>query len=683
MTLRRDPDDPELVLEKAANRRYMQLLATSRIAVDGIAVSRSSIWLGTGLPHPQDVEVHPFVGRVALDVLDPAIGQHDFYIGPWHKESGDLVVFSWAAPVAAAFFHPDIEDHEFCGHVTVTRTMTVAGDDVVGFVDDHVRLSGDAQPFAPKRPLQVPRPPVQPSSPVARPAEPKSIRPDPHTQIDRASPPRPDPAPAASTTVPTPPVTTSAPPPSVGPTTPARVAARPATPDLRAEAAVRAAISSPRTARLTSTLATLQPDQYDLVTYPPDRPLVLQGNPGTGKTVIAAHRAAYLVNPARLGHLRRVLLVGPTTKYRDHVRDVVDELASSRAVKVEGLTDFLTQLRRLKQPVGGALEGHYLDFDSELADMADMAADTLDRHDASYRPLPGPDRIKAIYDALRANRAAAETIAYEADIAHRLLSMPPFESAARERRYVPVLAACALSAGVWKDDWFDHIIVDEAQDVRPLEWRVLQRLNTGGGWTIMGDVYQRRWDHSYRDWDSVIQHLELTDSGVPATSKVVGRGYRSTKQIMRFANQLLPAEGRRTESLQDDGPAVTVVLATARTLGEKTVSQATRLRAAYPAGTIAVIAPSPSIIEQYLRTHGWTREPDDLRIWVAGQHRVALLGSEESRGLEFDGVVVVEPAGFPANLGIRGQLYTSLTRANRELAVVHSQPLPDRMRARP
>ena len=93
--MRRDPDDPELVLEKAANRLYMELLS-ARVNTEGIAVSRSSIWLGTGLPHPKDVEVHPFVGRVALDIDDPAIGQPDFYIGPWHKESGDLVVFSEA-----------------------------------------------------------------------------------------------------------------------------------------------------------------------------------------------------------------------------------------------------------------------------------------------------------------------------------------------------------------------------------------------------------------------------------------------------------------------------------------------------------------------------------------------------------------------------------------------------------
>ena len=53
-----------------------------------------------------------------------------------------------------------------------------------------------------------------------------------------------------------------------------------------------------------------------------------------------------------------------------------------------------------------------------------------------------------------------------------------------------------------------------------------------------------------------------------------------------------------------------------------------------------------------------------------------------ARGLEFDGVVVVEPADFPENLGKHGRLYTALTRANKELTVVHSRPLPKAIRGR-
>ena len=85
----------------------------------------------------------------------------------------------------------------------------------------------------------------------------------------------------------------------------------------------------------------------------------------------------------------------------------------------------------------------------------------------------------------------------------------------------------------------------------------------------------------------------MTDRDAPASARVVGRGYRSTKPIMRFANQLLPAEGRRIESLQGDGPPVDVVSATAKNLGEKVIAQAVRLCDAYPKGTVAVFTGFP------------------------------------------------------------------------------------------
>ncbi|MYJ13309.1 MAG: hypothetical protein F4078_03170 [Acidimicrobiia bacterium] len=64
------------------------------------------------------------------------------------------------------------------------------------------------------------------------------------------------------------------------------------------------------------------------------------------------------------------------------------------------------------------------------------------------------------------------------------------------------------------------------------------------------------------------------------------------------------------------------------------------------------------------------------------QQRVMLARPVDARGLEFDGVVVVEPADFKKNLGRHGSLYTSLTRANKKLVVVHSKPLPEKLRGR-
>jgi hypothetical protein len=78
---------------------------------------------------------------------------------------------------------------------------------------------------------------------------------------------------------------------------------------------------------------------------------------------------------------------------------------------------------------------------------------------------------------------------------------------------------------------------------------------------------------------------------------------------------------------------------------------------------------------QEARLSGWSAE--DRWTWADKDlYRYSFLAPEEARGLEFDAVVVVEPADFRANSGSDGRLYTSLTRANLELVVVHARPLP-------
>lgn len=663
----------QVVAEEAANREYIRLLVGGNSKPTSIAVPRSAKWTGTALPAPQDVPVGPVIGRVALDVVDPDIGRADFYIGPWHKEADTLVVFSWAAPVARTFFDPVGDAYELCHRVLVTRTMSLRGEEIVDYVDDAARPDGIGDAFAAQRPLQVPQ---APQSQRNAPTEVGSS-----STLETASPIQAD-GEALQPSREAPTIADSLEPPN-----PARAVAAPRAvkgtsgpPALRAKAAVLAAITSPRADRLTSTLATLQPDQYDVVTRPSWLPMIVQGNPGTGKTIIAAHRAAYLVHrergPSRMG---KVLLVGPTEQYRDHVRGIVDELAEPGAVRVEGLGAMLEGLRHLRTRVSGPMDGHYLDCDSEIEGMADFAADRLFSLRSGFSKQPPEQRVRLIYECLRANHAHDEQIAYDPDLIHRLKGLPSFEIAGRQRSYIPILAMCAISGGAWQSLGYDHIIVDEAQDVRPLEWRILNRLNEGGGWSILGDVFQRRSDYSYRDWGQVAAELDLAVDGKMIEPLQCRRGYRSTRPIMKFANQLLPAEGRRSDSLQTDGPPVTVKRAPAAKLGFEAAQLAVSLCGRYPSGTVAIITPDLAAIEGVLPLNGWTREPGAPR-WTKGDLRMAVLGSENSRGVEFDGVVVVEPAAFPANLGIRGQLYTSLTRANRELVVVHSRGLPEKMR---
>ncbi len=86
-------------------------------------------------------------------------------------------------------------------------------------------------------------------------------------------------------------------------------------------------------------------------------------------------------------------------------------------------------------------------------------------------------------------------------------------------------------------------------------------------------------------------------------------------------------------------------------------------------------SPAPRVLALAAKLGGW--KPDGRHAYVTAERlRFQLLAPEEARGLEFDAVVVMEPAAFRASSGTNGRLYTSLTRANLELVVVHDKPLP-------
>ena len=99
---------------------------------------------------------------------------------------------------------------------------------------------------------------------------------------------------------------------------------------MRAADLLEEAIKAPKTGALAPVLSTLQPEQYRLVTWPSDKNLVVQGHPGTGKTIVAAHRAAFLVLPRdredESPQLHRVALVGPTDRWKEHIAPTVQYL---------------------------------------------------------------------------------------------------------------------------------------------------------------------------------------------------------------------------------------------------------------------------------------------------------------------------------------------------------------------
>jgi DNA helicase II / ATP-dependent DNA helicase PcrA len=461
---------------------------------------------------------------------------------------------------------------------------------------------------------------------------------------------------------------------------------------MRAPETVIKLLSAPRSDRLASVLSTLQPDQHRLVSWPHDEPLIVQGHPGTGKTIVATYRAAYLVNPALYedkGPLAgrrglRILLVGPTDAYVEHVSEIIRRLYGDSLIHLTHLEKLLGDTTKVKGQWGGGIGGGYSDVDAKARGLAEQAA-RIARANSLITERPGSARanIKVIYDLIRSNGTTQKRISTDDAQVAWMQELPDFDSAFRQRRYLPLMAQCRMAyMPIPGNEKYDRIIVDEAQDVSPIEWNVLdQYLARDGQWTLVGDMNQRRSDTTYGSWQQIADHLGLGDGDSAFDVQAMRRGYRSTDPILRFADKLLPVGQRGGRSVQTDGPpVVTAPVRTAGQLSPKVVELAAGFSAKYSEGTTAIITMDPGAVMQELGKLGWRKSGREGFVWSKDGLQVRLYHPEKARGLEFDAVVVVEPGAFAENVGRQAQLYTSLTRANRELALVWHGALPDKLR---
>lgn len=706
-----------LAEERAVNERYLReardlVARMGKIAV-GLPRARNEIWAGTPIkPAVSRDIVAPLVGRVALDADDALLGD-GFYIGSWHQEWDGTQVISWVAPVACLFYSGPHAVDPLAPDVAARRTFTSQALDIVDLVDDIDRPE-IKRPFGRRaqRRLEIPTAPAPAKRPATRPAPPPP-------------PPRPSPVPAprppASEVIPSPRSEDSRPPaktinPSAPPTKPAgddvpdtspsRLPTSPATPaesappqpepsppvvagkvhgpagsaPLRAERAVRQAIERPRTGRLSSVLATLQPDQFRLVTWPAERPLVVQGHPGTGKTVIATHRAAFLTHPERNElRLHRVGFVGPTTQYVEHVKGALAEL-DVEDVHLLALPQLLVRLAGLPKEPETHGSDQLLDTDWKLARIAGRAVEELRNELGDKRAHVA--RVRHVVTSLVSRSALRERLLDgDAELSDWVARLQ-WAAAQQDWRFLPFLAAVGLAVQrPPKTELFDHIIIDEAQDVRPLEWRIITSfLKHNGSISVFGDINQRRSDWTANSWSDLAKDLELTDDEGRFEEEVIDVGYRSTEDILRFANRLLPRTARQVRSLRS-GPTPFVHKTSVPLLAETVLDEAVKLCDRHPDGLVAVLSMDPRSISDLFRKRRWMRA-HTLHAWEREGRRVIILHPTNARGLEFDGVIVVEPVDFPENVGRLGLLYTSLTRATKELAVVHSKPLPTDLRQR-
>jgi DNA helicase IV len=489
-----------------------------------------------------------------------------------------------------------------------------------------------------------------------------------------------------------------------------------------------------RDARMRDIVATIQADQYGLIARGPDPPLVVQGGPGTGKTAVGLHRASYLLFERR-AELRRVLVVGPNPTFMDYVSHVLptlgEESVDQRAVAelVPGIEVTRTdsrQVERLKADVrlaevvrraaerasqgqaqelvvrvdgsfvgvevdevaallsetqaelgtGAAarerfrmnvLRRFYEDYGARLGGLAYRSFDEIERALRRNGRLAG--FLDRVWPAPKPEQVVRRLLGSRALLAEAAAGLLDAEEQALLRRArsgwsdadLPLVdeARYALQEPPVR---YGHVIVDEAQDLTPMQLRMIAR-RCAGSFTLLGDIAQATGPIAYSRWEEVLPHLP---AGEDAVVEELRHAYRVPREIMAFALPLLErvAPGTEPPVAYRTGAAPPRIVA-----GEPVLPAALEQAAllAGEEGLLALIVP-PSLRDQQ-------QAPSSL----FDETRVAMLTPREAKGMEFDHVVVVEPALIVAEAaegqGLR-ELYVALTRPTTTLVVVHALPLP-------
>ncbi len=510
-------------------------------------------------------------------------------------------------------------------------------------------------------------------------------------------------------------------------------------------------IERPRSGPMRDIVATIQPDQDDIVRADADQTLCVQGAPGTGKTAVGLHRVAYLLY-AYPGKMTRggVLVIGPNRAFLSYIRNVLPALGELN-VSQTTLADLLAQVpvRAADLPPAAQVKG-----DARMAgvlrralwsglrppaepvllargsrrwrvptaELGDLVAGLRDRgvRYAAGRDMLGHRIAHVIltrmetagetcddrtHDAVRRSRpvrAAVDAIWPKADpvkLVFRLLSDPALLAAAagglldpaeqeliawRRAPRGPASAPWTLADAVLVDEASDliertpslsHVVLDEAQDLSPMECRAVGRRCATGSATVLGDLAQGTAVAATDSWPKLLGHLGKAGSDL----RELRTGYRVPRQILDYANRLLGALApglAPASSLRQDPAALAVLPVTGQSLP---AALATACAAAQQAaGSTAVITADDQagVLSGLLAAAGLAHRVLD------GQHPdpdagLLVVPVTLAKGLEFDHVIVVEPARIVAaeSRGLH-RLYVALTRAVSRLTVLHSEPLP-------
>jgi DNA helicase IV len=227
---------------------------------------------------------------------------------------------------------------------------------------------------------------------------------------------------------------------------------------------------------------------------------------------------------------------------------------------------------------------------------------------------------------------------------------------------------------------YGHIVVDEAQDLSPMQLRMLTRRSLNGSMTIVGDIAQSTGAWAHADWHEVLDHLP---DRRPHRRAELTIGYRLPGPNMVLAAKVLAlaAPGiTPPSSVRQNGDEPRFIQASPGGLGQAALEQALVERDAVDPGSVAVIVPDSllgTVVEAF--------DAAGIEYGRAARNglnsQITLVPVSLVKGLELDASVVVEPAAILEEevQGARA-LYVALTRATKRLVLVHERPLPDVLR---
>ncbi|GAB3144205.1 RNA polymerase recycling motor ATPase HelR [Amycolatopsis stemonae] len=558
--------------------------------------------------------------------------------------------------------------------------------------------------------------------------------------------------------------------------------------DAQGDAALLAAVNAPRGEGMRDIVATIQAEQDEIIRLDHPGVLVIEGGPGTGKTVVALHRVAYLLytqrermerhgalvvgpNPAFLNHIGRVLpSLGETDVVFTTTGDLVPGLHvtaedTPEAARLKGSLKVLDVLKaavagrqRLPaEPVPVVLKDVTVRIDAETAEwarqeardsglphnearavfteivtyvlteraigrigkgwlsrddkdewesmrkglLADLAGDekftaTIDelwplltpeellasfysaapkdsalfRADGAAWTVSDVPLLDELVDLLghdktadkAAERAEARVRKAEAEYAEGVFQTMKLDREEMDEdvmlsaenllyaedlaeRFVEADTRTLVERASADRDWtYRHVVVDEAQELSEMDWRVLMRRCPGRSFTVVGDLAQRRSEAGARSWDTMLKPY-VADRWVYRSLTV---NYRTPAEIMAVAAAVL------AEFAPDVTPPESV-----RACGVRPWSRLVTGDELEPA------------IEEFTADEAG-REGTSIVIGPPGVP--GTVPASETKGLEFDAVLVVAPAAILAESA--ADLYVALTRATQRLGVLHEGPLP-------